>query len=215
VSVPKWVKAGRVTFASLTLGAMGYQFNKARNDSEFNPATYFSYFTIESNIAGAAALLWGATSDQERRNPATVDYLRGATTLYLAITGIVYAALLAGIEHEDDEPPGLDDKIVNAIVHQILPVVMTVDWLLVPPTTRLSYRKALIWLAGPLAFAGYSLVRGPRVDWYPYPFLDPREAGGYRSVAAYSAGIAAGSAVFASLIVALGNWRREQELAAG
>jgi hypothetical protein len=190
---------------------MGYQFRKGQSDPDFNPASYFSSFTIESNIAGATALLWGATSDQERRNPETVDYLRGASTLYLAITGIVYAALLAGLHDEDEEPPGADDTIVNAVVHQILPVVMTVDWLLVPPTTRLSYRKALLWLTGPLAFAGYSLVRGPRVDWYPYPFLDPREAGGYRSVAAYSAGISVGSAAFAWLIVAIGNWRREQE----
>jgi hypothetical protein len=214
VVVPKWIKAGRLKCASLTLGAMGYQFKKSLSDPDFKPGNFLSFFTIESNIAGAAALLWGATDDQERRNPATVDYLRGAITLYLAITGVVYAALLAGISDEDEEPPTLDDKIVNSVVHQILPVVMTVDWLLVPPTTRLSYRKAMIWLAGPLAFAGYSLVRGPRVDWYPYPFLDPREAGGYKSIAAYSVGIAVGSAAFASLIVAIGNWRREQELAA-
>src|SRR5215212_5243955 len=158
MAVPSWIKAGRVKFASLTVGAMGYQFLKSRSDPEFNPATFFSYFTIESNIAGAAALLWGATDDQERRNPETVDYLRGATTLYLAITGIVYAALLAGTSDENEEPPTLDDKIVNSVVHQILPVVMTVDWLLVPSTTRLSYRKAMVWLVGQLAFAGYSLV---------------------------------------------------------
>jgi hypothetical protein len=27
------------------------------------------------------------------------------------------------------------------------------------------------------------------VDWYPYPFLDPRGDGGYPSVAAYSLGV--------------------------
>ncbi len=107
MSLPSWIKAGRVKFASLTVWAMGYQLLKSRSDPEFNASTFFSYFTIESNIAGAAALLWGATSDQERRNSETVDYLRGASTLYLAITGIVYAALLAGTSDEDEEPPTL------------------------------------------------------------------------------------------------------------
>jgi hypothetical protein len=42
------------------------------------------------------------------------------------------------------------------------------------------------WLAFPLAYLGYSLVRGLAVDWYPYPFLDPDESGGYAGVAGYS-----------------------------
>jgi hypothetical protein len=206
-----WVRVGRAKFAALTLGAMGYQFRASQSDPDFDPATFFSYFTIESNITGAAALLWGSLTDGEHDSP-TVDYLRGAATLYLAITGVVYAALLAGPTPEDQAPPTRDEKIVNAIVHQILPVVMTVDWLLVPPRNQLAFRKALLWLTGPLAFAGYSIVRGPKVDWYPYPFLDPREPGGYKSIAGYSVGIAVGTAAFSWALVALGNWRRNAVL---
>jgi len=32
----------------------------------------------------------------------------------------------------------------------------------------------LIFLVYPVAYGAYSLIRGPIVDWYPYPFLDPQ-----------------------------------------
>ena len=43
------------------------------------------------------------------------------------------------------------------------------------------------WLVFPAAYLIYSLIRGPATEWHPYPFLDPRSAGGYGRVAAYSA----------------------------
>jgi hypothetical protein len=45
-------------------------------------------------------------------------------------------------------------------------------------------------LVVPVAYCSYSLIRGPIVDWYPYPFLNPEAAGGYPGVVAYSIGIA-------------------------
>ncbi len=38
---------------------------------------------------------------------------------------------------------------------------------------------ALSWLAFPLLYLVYSLSRGAALDWYPYPFVDPRLPGGY------------------------------------
>ena len=34
-----------------------------------------------------------------------------------------------------------------------------------------------MWLVFPLGYTAYTLARGPVVDWYPYPFLDPRIEG--------------------------------------
>jgi len=57
----------------------------------------------------------------------------------------------------------------------------------------------------PLAYLVYSLVRGPIVGWYPYPFLDPGKVGGYPGVALYAVGITLGFFLFVWLIVALGQ----------
>ncbi len=69
----------------------------------------------------------------------------------------------------------------------------------IAPATALTWRKALpSWLVPQSAYLIYSTIRGPIVDWYPYPFFNPDEVGGYGGVAAYAVGIAA--------LAALGTW---------
>jgi hypothetical protein len=59
------------------------------------------------------------------------------------------------------------------------------DWIFEPPPVRIPGESLWIWLLFPAAYLGYSLIRGPLVDWYPYPFLDPAE-GGYQEVTMWS-----------------------------
>ncbi|CAM3941437.1 hypothetical protein BALU111458_07600 [Bacillus luti] len=47
-------------------------------------------------------------------------------------------------------------------------------------------------------------MRGPLVNWYPYPFLDPR-IGGYGRVFLYSIGIAVVIGAICILVRFLGN----------
>lgn len=121
------------------------------------------------------------------------DLLRGAAVVYLAITGVVYALLLAGLPGQGVQP------WVNTVVHQVVPVVLVLDWLLVPPARPVPLPRAWWWLVFPLLFCAYTLVRGPFVGWYPYPFLDPGPHG-YGHVAVGAAGIAVGFVV-ATLLV--------------
>jgi hypothetical protein len=122
----------------------------------------------------------------------------------MATTGIVFAALLAGM----DADLQLTEPWVDVVLHQVMPAVMVVDWLLAPPRSRLSVRNGLVWIAYPALYVAYSLLRGPIVDWYPYPFLDPRGEGGYPEVALYSAGIAVMFVGLIWLVVTLGNAAR-------
>jgi hypothetical protein len=94
------------------------------------------------------------------------------------------------------------------VLHRVIPVVMVADWLIDPPRAALELRRALIWLVYPLLFAAYSLMRGPIVGWYPYPFLDPAQVGGYGVVALYCLGIAAGALLFTWLVVSVGGTLR-------
>jgi hypothetical protein len=50
---------------------------------------------------------------------------------------------------------------------------------------RIALSQAMVWLAFPVVYLVYSLIRGPIVDWYPYPFLDPGH-NGYGAVAVTS-----------------------------
>ncbi len=152
----------------------------AGNDSRpFNPINYFSYFTIESNIL--AMILMGAQAIRPDWM-GTNGKFRGAVTLYMTVTLLVYAVVL--------RPLGADvgeyRVWVDYIQHTAAPIALIADWFLFPPRER--YERSLLgaWLVFPCVFLVYSLIRGAAVEWYPYPFLDPAN-GGYVAVAIYSA----------------------------
>ncbi|MPZ83038.1 MAG: hypothetical protein GEV28_22655 [Actinophytocola sp.] len=153
----------------------------------------FSYFTVLSNVFGAGVLLVGAV----RPVP---DLVRGAAALYLGMTGLVFALLLSGVDL------GMLEAWQNTVLHQVMPVVLVVDWLLVPPRRGFPVVRSLWWLIFPAAYLAYTLVRGAIVDWYPYPFVDPRPRG-YPHVITMSVGIAIAFGVAALAVGWAGNRR--------
>lgn len=168
-----------------------------------NPvANFLSYFTIQSNAFAAGMLIVTGLFALVRGHDARgLAHLRGAATLYLAITGIVYALLLRDVDVQTSEP------WINTVLHYIMPVVMVIDWCTFPPRRVLPMRRAMLWLAYPAAYVAYSLVRGAAVDWYPYPFLDPREHG-FAAVLAVSAAMLVAGAMIIAALTAIGNRRR-------
>ncbi len=142
---------------------------------------FFFYFTVLSNIM-AALLLAGQTVKPGWMS--SNGTFRGAVTLYMSITGMVYAVLLRPIEAD----VGLSDPWINYVLHTLGPATLLIDWLLFPPERRLARNALWTWLVFPAVYLAVTLIRGSIADWYPYPFLDPRQAG-YGSVAAYSAAV--------------------------
>ncbi len=199
-----WVAAYRVFFAGLTLVAIVYQMIFSNHEFEqFRISNFFSFFTIESNIIALVVL---ALFGLRRSTSATqsLELLRGAAVLYMATTGVVYGLLLSGYTE------GLDTTLpwVNNVVHRIMPLVLVADWLINPPAVRVAFRTALVWLIFPIVFLVYSLIRGPIVDWYPYPFLNPDDVGGYGGVALYCVGIAVFIVAMTWLVVWVGDHLR-------
>ena len=180
----------RTVLALLVVIALSYQYGLTRPTV---PLNFFSYFTNLSNIIGAGVFLYCAVS---RSRTLTIDLIRGAAFLYLTLTGVVYGILLSG------EDLGSLQPWVNAVIHQIMPLAVVIDWLIDPPSNRLPLSKTLWWLAFPIVYVTYSLIRGAIINWYPYPFFNPAKAGGYGGVAAYSAGIA----IFFILLVLAATW---------
>ena len=159
---------------------------------------FLFYFTNLSNLFGAFVFLTGGVA-LLRGRPGLPDLVRGASTLYLVITGLVFWTLLSNTI--------TDETIVwqNDIVHGVMPTVFLLDWLLIPPAVRLRLGRAAYWLVFPLVYLAVSLLRGPAVGWYPYDFLDPREPGGYAHVTTWSLIVTAVFVVFTLLLAFAGN----------
>lgn len=139
----------------------------------FNPFNFFSYFTIQSNIFAFSVLILRAIATANSHRSGKLYLLRGAATLYMVITGIVFAVLLAGVEGAILTAVPWD----NIVLHYIMPVALLFDWLIDKPNKAIAFKKSLIWLIYPVAYVLYSLTRGHFVGWYPYPFLNPNNNG--------------------------------------
>lgn len=186
----------RVAVAVLGVVAMTYQLALLQGHPSFRgEGNFFSFFTIQSNILAVMALVLTALVRTTERSLA-FEAARAAATFYIAITGVVFALLLSGLQEQLDT----HNPFANAVVHYVLPAAAVVDWLIDPPRQRLGTRIALTWLAYPIAWFAYTLIRGRFVDWYPYPFVDVSQHGYARvflNAIVFLVAFAAGALAFA------------------
>ncbi len=181
----------RLFFGLLGFSAVVTEIATLQERGKFAPFNFFSYFTIESNLFAVAILILGASAFAHDMPRHPLALLRGAATLYMAITGIVFAVLLAGIEGAEFTAVPWD----NIVLHYLMPLAVTVDWFVDLPAQRLTFSQASVWFVFPLAYVVYSLIRGHFVGWYPYPFINP-STHGYSGVVGTSVAIAVAVAVF-------------------
>ena len=155
----------------------------AGGDVGFLLQNFFCFFTIESNVLAVVSFLLGAALiTLGRTETRGVTIFRLVAVTYMTVTLIVYNLLLRGIEL----PQGQTVPWSNEILHVVGPLLLIADWLLAPGRNRLEWRHVWAVVVFPILWAAYTLVRGPLVDWYPYPFLNPANSGnGYLSVAFY------------------------------
>lgn len=194
----------RTALALLTLVAMAYQWSESSSRGVLVPLNFVSYFTIQSNAIGAAVFLAGAA---RWRRPATPgwDLVRGASALNLTVTYVVFALLLSNTDVD------VANSWVNTVVHTVFPLAVILDWVVDPPAHPISTRASLAWLAYPVGWLAYTMIRGAITGWYPYPFLDPAN-GGYGSVALYIVGIFGFGLVVIAILRAVGNALRGRRL---
>lgn len=203
--------------AALILAAMAAEFRGALSTTPAEGSStatvvvnYFSYFTIESNLVAAAALVCAGVWASTRRvqEPTWIAVLMAAATTYMAITGLVYNLLLRGLV-----PAAY--PWANEVLHLVGPLFLVVDLVVAPPRRRLPWRAVGTVIAFPVAWTAYTLIRGehvvsPRTGdpwWYPYPFLNHHLQGGYPVVLAYVIGIAAAFTLVSWGVVAVGRGR--------
>jgi hypothetical protein len=138
------------------------------------PTTYarlntFSYYTIQSNLLVAAALLLGMRYLWTREpEPQGVVVFKSGALLWILVTGVVFALLLSGLW----QPQGAM-AYVNLSLHYLTPLGMLLHWLLFEPKGRFKLAYLLAWMSYPLLYVLGSWVRGSLTGFYPYWFLNP------------------------------------------
>ncbi len=178
-------------------------------------ANFFSFFTILSNAGTAVVLAWAGLRQLTRRGAEStvLAVALASVTTYMIITGIVYNTLLRNIELPQGSAP---IPWSNEVLHLIAPLFLLADLFVGPHRRMLSWRAIRAIIVFPIAWVVYTMVRGPFVInpvtgdpfWYPYPFLNPNNPGGWPSVLVYIVGIAVAIIIVAAVVV---WWRRRAD----
>ena len=189
----------RLLFAALSLAGVITQLIIAIQ-IEFSVVSFFSYFTNLGNLFASIVFIVSAARLARGQQSSDVDVaIRGASVVYMAFIGIVFNTLLRGADLGDLKP------WVNTVHHLVMPVAVVLDWLLWPPRSRISIRTTLLWMAFPVVYVVYSLIRGSATGFYAYPFFNPGVNGGYGGVAAYCAVMLVAFVGLAFLVRLAGN----------
>jgi hypothetical protein len=125
---------------------------------------YFSFFTILTNIG--AVLVHSATLTG-RPDWFGSSRVRAGVAVAIAVVMIVYAAVLARLW----QPSGLF-LLCDALLHYVAPVLYLAWWLWAGADGSTRWRDLLGWLAYPLLYLAWIMLRAPFAGEVPYPFLD-------------------------------------------
>lgn len=194
---------GRMVFALLGFSALVTEVATLVARGRFMPANFFSYFTVESNVMAVVSLVVGSIAAATGFTSRRLDVARGAVALYMTTVVLVFVVLLSNRPADELTAVPWD----NTVLHYIMPVVVLLDWLLSGRAAAVGYRLALLWLAVPLVYAVYTLVRGPLSGFYPYPFMDPA-LHGYSGVLLTCLVLGVVLAVLAVVVAAGPRWVR-------
>jgi hypothetical protein len=134
---------------------------------------FFSFFTIDTNILVALCFSFIFLHSNSRvgrffTNASTIT----AITIYVTIVGIVYNVILRSTWH----PEGLQ-KIVDELLHSVVPALFILFWLLFIPIEQLKWKNAFSWIIYPIVYMTFAIIHGAITKFYPYPFIDVNALG--------------------------------------
>ena len=191
--------AVRLLVAVLVVVAVVGQWVVSLGSPVYRPENFFGYFTIQSNLVGAAVAVVAAVLLLRRADvPGWSVLLRAAATTYLLTTGVVYNTLLV----DATLAGSFTVPWSNDLLHRWVPALVVLDWLLVGDRRPLRWRWWPVLLAYPLVWLVVVLARG--ASFVPYPFLDVERLGA-GVVALWCLAIAVGIGLAAALVV---GWSR-------
>lgn len=158
---------------------------------------YFGYFTILTNLLVALTMTRVAQGQWPGGTPPDAPAITGVV-LTIAIVCVSYDLLLSG------RVPAMGPLwwTADRLLHYVVPVLSVAWWTLWVPKRGLGALDPVRWLAYPVGYLVYALVRGAVDGWYPYYFVDVG-ALGYGPALTNAALLSAGMLVTGYVVVGL------------
>ena len=207
----------RVLVAVLEVVAIIGNFQYVLGFRFFATANFFSYFTIQSAMIAVVTLgiaAWYALKAPS--DPPWLGILRTMVTVYLLVSGIVFALIVSQASTRDYR---IDVPWSDTLLHFVVPALAVVAWTtdsIIAVNPRVPWSTVGWVLVYPTIWLAYTLARGADVGWYPYFFLDEAQVGGALGVGLYCALVLVIFVTLTAALVALNRWlwrraRRERD----
>lgn len=167
----------------------------------------FSYFTNLTNlliVIMAAALLAGRG---RLYNWFKFPAVQAACCLYIAFVGIGFWFILGGPTYVQS----VWDWIPEVTAHTLSPILGIVYFYFGVPDGELTWKHPFIWLAYPIGYLIYWLIRGPIVGYYPYFFVDVNLLG-YGGVAIWSGALIVVFLILGTIMWRVDRWQASRQV---
>ncbi|MGI9824138.1 Pr6Pr family membrane protein [Agromyces sp. Marseille-Q5079] len=204
----------RLCLVVLELVALIGNFRYVQGFQSFATANFFSYFTIQSAFIAVVTLSIAAVfALRAPRDPAWLGILRTMATVYVVLSGLVFAVIVA---ESSSHGYRVDVPWSDTLLHFVVPALALVAW---TTDSVLAVNPKVPWstvgwvLVFPVGWLVYTLIRGADVGWYPYFFLDEAQVGSV-------AGVVVSCAIVLGIFLALTStlvfvnrllWRRARD----
>lgn len=152
------------------------------------------FFTILTNAMTLGLMLWIALG------LGVPPRLTRALVIAIVCVGLIYHALLAHLVSLSGMALWADHG-----THTFVPLFAGLWWIFLAPKQKLRASDALLWVAWPLTYCIYILIRAAFSGFYPYPFLDLPQIGWVRLIA-NTAGLLLGFVVVGLALAAVERW---------
>ncbi|ROO32659.1 hypothetical protein SAMN03159376_03140 [Pseudomonas sp. NFACC09-4] len=162
---------------------------------------FFSFFTVLTNTLVAVVLTWEVTPRESAvRRWFLLPSVSSGIAVSIALVSLAYNLLLRHLW----QPEGWQ-FVADELLHDVMPLLYVAYWWLCVPKGTLRLRHIGLWIAYPLVYFAYVLLRGDLLAAYPYPFIDVSNLG-YPQVFLNAGGILAGFVGIALGVVGLDRW---------
>ena len=121
------------------------------------------YWTNQSNIMILIWLIFAVLFQSKSKLTSTVKSgLRGAVTVYILVTFLIYATLLANGPQSS----------ASIILHYLIPLMFLLDWVLTETGAIYLWKFLGYWIIYPLIYLAQVIIIGTLTGFYPYFFVD-------------------------------------------
>jgi hypothetical protein len=203
--VQRILGAVRLVAALVGVVALVGDLDYVQGFTSFATANWFSYFTTQSGMAGVVVLAAsGVHALRGGVEPPLMAAVRAVVLSYVVVSGVVFGLIVL---ESSAQSYYVEVPWSSRLLHFAIPAYALLDWIVAPGRPRVPWQAVGWAMAFPVAWCAFTEIRGPRVGWYPYFFMDPAQVGVPLGIVAWLALVAGVLAAVTAAVVALSRVR--------